>query len=263
MERVHLRLYEESTTPSLARDRHRRPARDRHPARCRVWTAVALALVVTIMAGACAGRSERVATERSGVDSTPVADGGDSGGTRVDSGVGDSTLPDETGRSEPGEPGSAGGSPGSGDGSPPYGGVVSTYVPPNSAPDTSPPISYKPVEPRGGTVGAQPVRIESWSHRGTLLELRWVSGVEPCHVLDRIHWSLKGDTIEVAVLEGADPSTQSRGAACIEVAQYKSATVDVGASPAGCRVVDLSTKSEVPLAGDAPSSGADLDSLCR
>lgn len=93
--------------------------------------------------------------------------------------------------------------------------------------------------------------------------MRWVSGVEPCHVLDRIDWTLKGDTIEVAVLEGADPSTRTQGAACIEVAQYKSATVDVGASPASCRVVDLSTKTEVPPAEDTPAAQAGLDSLCE
>ena len=61
----------------------------------------------------------------------------------------------------------------------------------------------------------------------------WVSGVEPCNVLDRVQVGKDGTTFTVALFEGSS----DLNVACIEIAAYKATLIDLGELEPGSYVV--------------------------
>mgnify|MGYP001101453744 CR=1 FL=1 len=120
--------------------------------------------------------------------------------------------------------------------------------PPDAGDDTDPDASVhasashgpapspSPVRPVGGTVDPHKV---PWTGAvpgpgGDTLRVTWWSGVEPCHVLDRVEVTEGTDTVTVTLWEG----TTDPGAACIAVALEKFTEVRLAAPLGDRKVVD-------------------------
>lgn len=84
------------------------------------------------------------------------------------------------------------------------------------------------VEPRSGLEDVHPVPWDG-AHVDpddpTRVVVRWTSGVAPCHAFAGIEVETTDDTVTLTVREGTVPSDEPQ--ACIEVAQYKQATVEL------------------------------------
>jgi hypothetical protein len=115
---------------------------------------------------------------------------------------------------------------------------VVTLTPGTASPQAKP----SPVTPQGGTVDPRPVPWLSAKTEGggDRLRLVWWSGVEPCHVLDRVAVQEGREQVKVTIYEGA--SAKEQNIACIEIAVQKTTTVDLD-SPLGDReIVDGAKK---------------------
>lgn len=172
---------------------------------------------------------------------TQTAEGGDDGSSPAGGGA----------SSEPGSPGDPGG-PTHSDPSPgPY--CEPNEIPPNPNPDTpvsscpgdqtAPPEDPQstPVTPRPGMQDPQPVawqRAEVGQDDRTLT-LHFVSGVEPCYVLDRVEVDYGPDAVTVTLYEGHDPDATDQ--TCIEIALYKSVAVSIDEPLDGRKLVDGAT----------------------
>jgi hypothetical protein len=120
-----------------------------------------------------------------------------------------------------------------------------TPIPPD-APVTSPPDGGgidpglpQPqfVSPKPGQLGTHPVSIVALTptvdgHHVTI-RADWVSGVEPCNVLDRVEVAKDGTTFTVALFEGSS----DLNAVCIEIAAHKATLIDLGELEPGAYVV--------------------------
>lgn len=98
--------------------------------------------------------------------------------------------------------------------------------------------SPSPVTPQGGTSKPHKVRWTSAEPLagGRTLRVVWWSGVEPCHVLDRVEVAERDDRVTVTLYEGsaaASPDTM-----CIAIALEKYTDVRLSAPLDGRRVVD-------------------------
>lgn len=82
------------------------------------------------------------------------------------------------------------------------------------------------VEP---TDGLEDVRAVGWDtvevnpDDQTEVTVFWTSGVAPCNALSEVTAELSDDAVTLTVLEGTVPSDEPQ--ACIEIAQYKRATI--------------------------------------
>jgi hypothetical protein len=98
-----------------------------------------------------------------------------------------------------------------------------------------PPAPGQPtlVAPKPGQMDVHEVAIEELSARVSghrvVVNARWTSGVEPCHVLDSVAYKRDGRTITIAVREGSS----ARDAMCIELAMFKVTAIDLGELEAG------------------------------
>jgi hypothetical protein len=101
------------------------------------------------------------------------------------------------------------------------------------------------VVPKPGTINPHPVAVEqiepSIDGRHVTVKLTWTSGVEPCYVLDSVVVSRDGNAIFLTVVEG----TGEEGAICIEIAQQKATTVDLGELEPGDYTIEA-TDSDIP-----------------
>lgn len=102
--------------------------------------------------------------------------------------------------------------------------------------DEERPYSYRLVRPRPGMTDVKPIPWEGLevSDDGTTLTLLFVSGVEPCYVLDHVAVDEGRKTVVVTLFEGRDPAHPD--AACIEIAVNKAVEVSLE-EPLGTRKV--------------------------
>jgi len=104
------------------------------------------------------------------------------------------------------------------------------------------PYSYRLVEPRPGMTGVKPIPWEGVevSDDGRTLTLLFVSGVEPCYVLDHVDVDEGDQEVVVTLFEGRDPAHPN--AACIEIAVNKAVQISLEAPLGGRKVVDGSDR---------------------
>ena len=139
-------------------------------------------------------------------------------------------TPEPTPTAVPGPGGVGGGSGGNVGGAPPPGGIVD----PGNGMD---PILGQAtfVTPTAGLIDQHPVSVElvraSVGASGVTAEVRWWSGVAPCSALDSVQVDKDDDAkaIKLTVIEGAGGGN----VACIDIAQLKATTVDLGVLSAG------------------------------
>jgi hypothetical protein len=100
------------------------------------------------------------------------------------------------------------------------------------------PYAYRLVEPRPGMIDVRPIPWEGLevSGGGKTVTILFVSGVEPCYVLDRVKVDEGRDEVVVTLFEGRDPAHPD--AACIEIAVNKAVRVTLDAPLGGRKVVD-------------------------
>jgi hypothetical protein len=151
-------------------------------------------------------------------------------------GCGGDRGPGSSDRPSPGTPNSV--PPASGPGSPDRP-ATSTPRPgsPNAHPGEPSPTP-SPVRPRPGTTDPRPVKYTSATpgRDGRALEITWWSGVEPCHVLDRVDVAYRPDAVVVTVFEGRDPARGNEP--CIEIAVRKKTVVSLGTPLDDRKVID-------------------------
>ncbi|GII81261.1 hypothetical protein Sru01_62430 [Sphaerisporangium rufum] len=107
-------------------------------------------------------------------------------------------------------------------------------VPSGGVPTADAPAS--PTRPRGGTTAPVAVPWEKAEplDGGRRLRILWWSGVEPCHVLDRVALRETGTRVTVTLYEGHT----RENVACIEMAVRKSTEVTLKQPVDGRKVVD-------------------------
>ena len=101
------------------------------------------------------------------------------------------------------------------------------------------------VIPKPGTRNPAAVQIAGLAvtvdGRLVTAQITWWSGVEPCYVFDSTHVARDGNTVTITALEGSGDA----GVACIEIAQLKTAILDLGEFEPGTYVIAVNP-------GDAP-----------
>ena len=103
-----------------------------------------------------------------------------------------------------------------------------------------------------GLVNQHPVSVQlvraAADAAGVTAELRWWSGVAPCSALDsvKVQKDEAAKTIRLTVIEGSGPDD----VACIDIAQLKATTVDLGVLAQG--------KWTISAEGDAPAITLDV-----
>jgi hypothetical protein len=149
-------------------------------------------------------------------------------------------TPEPTPTAVPGVGGSGGGSSGN------TGGGVGGIVDPG--PGVDPILGQAQfVVPMAGLINQHAVNVQlvraAADNQGVTAELRWWSGVAPCNALDSVQVDRDeaAHTIGLTVIEGSGPGDQ----ACIDIAQLKATTVDLGSLAAGSWTISAQ--------GDAPS----------
>ncbi len=84
------------------------------------------------------------------------------------------------------------------------------------------------VVPKPGQQNVHPISIQEMDvrvdGRHAVLNARWMSGVEPCYVLDSVAWKRDGRTITISVREGSS----GRDVICIDLGVYKATLIDLG-----------------------------------
>ncbi|MEO3811288.1 hypothetical protein ABGB17_20025 [Sphaerisporangium sp. B11E5] len=100
----------------------------------------------------------------------------------------------------------------------------------------SPNPDASPVRPVGNTINPRPIAFERAepSADGRSLKVYWWSGVEPCHVLDRVEVKEAAGSVTVTLFEG--PSEPD--AICVQIAVHKVTTVQLKAPLDARRIVD-------------------------
>ena len=82
--------------------------------------------------------------------------------------------------------------------------------------------------PKPGQQNVRPVSITALTPivdgRKVTIQADWVSGVEPCHVLDRVEVKQRGTSITIGLFEG----TSDPNAVCIQIAAFKATLIDLG-----------------------------------
>jgi len=98
------------------------------------------------------------------------------------------------------------------------------------------PTDPQVVEPTPGMAGvrARPFDSASVDTDGVTVTIDFVSGVEPCYVLDRVDVVEGADDVTITLYEGHDPSAGD--VACIEIGVLKRTIVTLG-TPLGDREI--------------------------
>jgi hypothetical protein len=115
-------------------------------------------------------------------------------------------------------------------------------TPVSSGPITGdqPPVDPGPmiVEPRPGMadVYARPFDSASVGDDDTTVTIDFVSGVEPCTVLDRVDVRYGAEAVTITLYEGHDPDAGD--VACIEIGVFKRVIVQLDEPLGGRRIVD-------------------------
>jgi len=115
-------------------------------------------------------------------------------------------------------------------------------TPVSSGPITGeqPPVDSGPivVEPRPGMAGvyARPYDTAAVSDDGRSVTIDFVSGVEPCNVLDHVGVRYGTDAVTITLYEGHDPSAGD--VACIEIGVFKRVIVQLDEPLGGRSIVD-------------------------
>ena len=127
-------------------------------------------------------------------------------------------------------------------------GFAPGYPPPSFVVPTQPVYPYEPppdpytpdskvVQPRPGM---ENLHKTGWDRVEVLgsnrVRVHFVSGVEPCTVLDHVGVAYSADAIVITLFEGNDPA--SREMACIMIAQYKAVDVNLAEPINGRKFVD-------------------------
>ena len=127
-------------------------------------------------------------------------------------------------------------------------GFAPGYPPPSFVVPTQPVYPYEPppdpytpeskvVQPRPGM---ENLHKTGWDRVEVLgsnrVRVHFVSGVEPCTVLDHVNVAYSADAIVITLFEGNDPA--SREMACIMIAQYKAVDVNLAEPINGRKFVD-------------------------
>jgi hypothetical protein len=103
-----------------------------------------------------------------------------------------------------------------------------------------PPVPTEPTitEPTPGMANVHPRPFDSAvvAGDGITVTIDFVSGVEPCYVLDHIDVVETDDTVTITLYEGSDASTGQ--AVCIEIGVFKRAIITLDAPLAGRTIVD-------------------------
>ena len=98
------------------------------------------------------------------------------------------------------------------------------------------------VEPQPGQEDVRPIGWNS-ADKGMddqTLTINYISGVEPCYVLDHIDVEYSDEKVTVTLFEGHSPSDEEQ--ACIELAVYKAVVVELDEPLDGRKVVDGAPK---------------------
>ena len=127
-------------------------------------------------------------------------------------------------------------------------GFAPGYPPPSFVVPTQPVYPYEPppdpytpdskvVQPRPGM---ENLHKTGWDRVEVLgsnrVRVHFVSGVEPCTVLDHVDVAYSADAIVITLFEGNDPA--SREMACIMIAQYKAVDINLAEPINGRKFVD-------------------------
>lgn len=111
--------------------------------------------------------------------------------------------------------------------------VTSSPLPVAPDPEPSPSL----VSPRPGQVDVRPIAWEEATAVGERrVELRFVSGVEPCNVLDSVEVDYRKNEVEITLFEGRAPSDED--VACIEIAVEKRTIVELEEPLGGRKIAD-------------------------
>ena len=101
------------------------------------------------------------------------------------------------------------------------------------------PSARRVVVPKPGQLGVHPVPIQTLSAtvtgRRVVVTVDYTSGVEPCNILDSIAVTPGAGSFEITLREGHGPEN----VACIEIAEFRQASVDLGElDPGTYRITD-------------------------
>lgn len=112
------------------------------------------------------------------------------------------------------------------------------------------PAPWAPQEPADvGDATTNPIAItEAVTIDDAAVEVRWWSGVEPCHTFAGVEVTEDEDTVTVTVTEADTASTAEEPAACIEIAQAKAAAVTLANPLAGRTLIDGATGQPIAIA---------------
>ncbi len=114
--------------------------------------------------------------------------------------------------------------------------------PVSSGPITGDPAPVDPgpmvVEPRPGMAGvyARPFDTAAVGDDDTTVTIDFVSGVEPCAVLDRVDVRYDAEAVTITLYEGHDPNAGD--VACIEIGVFKRVIVHLDEPLGGRTIVD-------------------------
>lgn len=124
---------------------------------------------------------------------------------------------------------------------------VGSDVPPGGgAPGAIDPVG-RVITPKPGQLDVHPISAQSLSaavdgHR-VVVTIAYTSGVEPCHVLDSIVVARGDASFAITLREGHGPGD----VACIEIAEFLRAIVDLGDLPAGTYTISDATGGAAPV----------------
>jgi hypothetical protein len=107
-------------------------------------------------------------------------------------------------------------------------------IPGGDVPDPGPEV----VEPRPGMADTYPRIFDSAAvgNDDRTVRVDFVSGVEPCYVLDRVDVAYGSDTVTITLFEGHDPAQPD--AVCIEIGVFKRVVITLDEALAGRTIVD-------------------------
>jgi hypothetical protein len=107
-------------------------------------------------------------------------------------------------------------------------------VPGGDVPDPGPQV----VEPRPGMAGvrARPFDSATVADDDRTVTIEFVSGVEPCYVLDRVEVDYGADSVTITLFEGHDPTQPD--AVCIEIGVFKAVVITLDQPLDGRTIVD-------------------------
>ena len=111
-------------------------------------------------------------------------------------------------------------------------------IPGGDVPDPGPQI----VEPRPGMADTYPRIFDSATvgNDDRTVTIDFVSGVEPCYVLDRVDVVYEPNTVTITLFEGHDPAQPD--AVCIDIGVFERVVISLDEPLAGRTIVDGAAK---------------------